>query len=287
LKKLTVSLIAVCLAASLLSCAEKREANRETDTDTRGKILATVNGVSITEYDVKQIVRRFGHEGEMNPETDQNVLETLVRDELIYQQSVELGLDKNPEYRRKLHQVEAQLRAFQRQEMKNLYRGHIRNKAEVTDSEAQQYFEKNSIRMQTKYHIWQIFYRGERTQIDEAEKDLKSGTPFEKVASRRFPKLPKGMKTPWDLGYLHWNQIPPSWGDIVDRLEPGQVSDVIKGQNERFWIIRLVDKTVDPNITFATEKANIVEILRKQKADELYDTMLSQMKAKSKIIFQK
>jgi peptidyl-prolyl cis-trans isomerase C len=287
LKKLTVSLITVCLTASLISCAGKREANRETDPDAKVKILATVNGVPITEYDVKQIVKRFDHEGKMNPEADQNVLETLVRNELIYQQSIELGLDKNPGYRRKLHQVEAQLRAFQREEMKNLYRGYIRNKAEVPDTEAQQYFEKNSKRMQTKYHIWQIYSRDGGTQIAEAEKDLKRGMPFEKVASKRFPKLPKGMKAPWDLGYLHWNQIPPPWQDIVDRLEPGQVSDVIKGPNERFWIIKLVDKSVDPNITFATEKGNIVEALRKKKADELYDAMLGRMREKSKIIFPK
>jgi len=44
---------------------------------------------------------------------------------------------------------------------------------------------------------------------------------------------------------------------------------------------------VDPNITFDTEKGKIVEVLRKQKADELYETMLSQMRTKSKIIFAK
>jgi hypothetical protein len=32
------------------------------------------------------------------------------------------------------------------------------------------------------------------------------------------------------------------------------VSDIIKGPNERFWAIKLVDKMVDPKITLATEK---------------------------------
>jgi peptidyl-prolyl cis-trans isomerase C len=287
LKNLPTASIALFLAISLVSCGGKREAKREADPETRVKTVATVNGEPITEQDVRQIARRFDHEGKVHPEKDQAVLETLVRDELIYQQSLELGLDKNPEYQRKLREVEAQVRAFQRQELKALYRDYIRGKADVTDAEAQQYFEKNSKRFQTKYRVWQIFYRGEGSRIAEAEKDLKSGMSFEKVASRRFPKLPKGMKAPWDLGYLHWNQIPPSWQDIVDRLEPGQASDVIKGPNERYWIIRLVDKTVDPNITFATEKAKIVEVLQKQKSDELYDTMLTQMRTKSKIIFTK
>lgn len=285
LKKILVPLIAVSLIASLFSCTGKKEANQKTDSDVQGKILATVNGLPITEYDVKQSIKKVVHGEQLTPEATQNVLQVLVRNELIYQQSIELGLDKNPEYRRKLDEIEAQLRYFKRQEMSNAYREYIKNKSAVTDSEAKEYFEKNSKRIQTKYHVWQIYYKGEEARIAEDYKDLKSGKSFEKVASRRFPSLPKGMNAPWDLGYLYWSQIPPPWQDIIDRLEPGQVSEIIKGPGERFWVIKLVDKSVDPKITSDTEKGKIVEVLRKQKADELHEAMLSQMRTKSKITF--
>ena len=287
LKKILVPLITVFLMASLFSCAEKREARRKTDSDFQGKILATVNGVPITEEDVKESVKRVTHGEKLNPEATQNILETLVLKELIYQKSLELGLDNNTEYRWKLHDMEVQLRAFQRQEMATLYREHIKNKAVVTDPEAREYFENNSKRIKTKYHVWQIYYRGEEARIAEDYKDLKSGKSFEKVASRRFPNLPVGMKAPWDLGYLYWSQIPAPWQGIIDRLEPGQVSDIIIGPNERFWVIKLVDNMIDPKITFATEKGKIVDVLRQRKADELNEAMLSQMRTKSKIIFPK
>lgn len=280
--------MAVFLTASLCSCSEKKEANRKTDADVQDKVLATVNGVPITEADRRQIIKRAaGHGQEVTPGADKNVLETLVRNELIYQQSLELGLDKNPEYRRRLDEIEAQLREYKRQELYTLYRGYIRNKAVVTDSEAREYFEKNSKRIQTKYHVWQIYYKGEEARIAEDYKELNSGKSFEKVAARRFPNLPKGMKAPWDLGYLYWFQIPAFWQNSIDRLEPGQVSDIIEGPNERFWVIKLVDKTVDPKITYDTEKGKIVEVLQKQKADELSENMLSQMRTKSKIVFSK
>jgi parvulin-like peptidyl-prolyl isomerase len=287
LKKPTVVLIAIFLMVSLTSCGEKREANRKTDGDAQGKVLATVNGVPITEYDVNLNMKRGAH-GEMAPpEATQNILQNLVRNELIYQQSLELGLDNNLEYRRKLSEADAQLRDYKRREISPLYREYIKNKAVVTDSEAKEYFEKNSKRIQTKAHLGQIYYKGDEARIAEDYKDLKSGISFEKVASRRFPNLPKGMKDPWDLGYLHWAQIPAVWQDSIDRLKPGQVTDIIKGPNKRFWVIKLIDSSVDPNITFATEKENIVEFLRKQKADELSETMLSQMRTKSKIVFPK
>lgn len=285
MNKPIILLIFGFLMMALISCSEKEGANPNTDGDGDVKVLATVNGAPITEVDVRQRLKRVVHGETINTEAVQNTLQTLVQYELIYQQSLDLGLDKNQAYRLKLREAEAQFRAFQRQEMSLLYREYVKNRAQVTDSEAKEFFEKNSKRMQSKFHIWQIYYKGEESRIAKDYQDLKSGTSFEKVASRRFPVLPKGMKAPWDLGYLYWNQIPPPWQGSLDRLEPGQVSDIIKGPNERFWVIKLIEKAVDPKITFATEKDKIVDVLKRQKADELYDTMLNQMRTKSKIIF--
>ncbi len=287
MKKITVLLVATILLAALSSCGGNGEANRKAEGDVQGKVLATVNGVPITEYDLRQVSRRVVHGEQVRPESSQVALETLVRNELVYQQALELGLDKNPEYRKKVNDIEAQVRELQRQQMDALFREYVKGKATVTESEAQEYFDKNSGRLQTTFHIWQIYYKGGEAEIAKAHKDIKSGIPFEKVAARRFPGLPKGMKAPWDLGYLHWSQIPPSWQDAIARLEPGQVSDIIRGPGERFWVIKLVGKAADPKITFATEKERIVEFLKTRKAEELHASMLARMRSKSKIAFPK
>ncbi len=285
MKKLNVLCMVAVFVASLVSCSENCEEKPKADADPQAKILARVNDVPINEYDKVERLKRTPHGEMMNPEAAQNVLEMLIRDELIYQKSIELGLDKNPEYRKRMNEAEAQLRAYQRQEMGALYRSNIRSKVEVKEAEAQDYFEKNAKRMQTKFHVWQIFYRGRDSQMAELVKDLKSGVPFEKVAAKQFPNLPKQIKAPWDLGYLNWSQIPPAWQSIIDRLEVGQVSDVIKGPNDRFWVIKLVNKTMDPKITFATEKERIIEILRMRKAGEFYENSLNEMRTKAKIVF--
>jgi len=272
--------------AFLASCGEKREANQKAAVDDQVKVLATVNGVPITEYDMKTRVKRAVTGGGVH-EAPPNVLQTLVRDELIYQKSIQLGLDKKPEYRQKLNDIESQLRAFQRQEMATLYRRYAQEKAEVTDAEAREYFEKNVKQMQTKFHVLQIFYKGKYPEIVKDHEDLKKGMSFENVAARRFPGLPKNIIAPWDLGEMSWNQMPQPWKGIVDRLAPGQVSDIIKGVNDRFWVIKLVNTTVDPKITFATEKETIVEMLKLQKADALYNSMLAEMQEKAKIVYPK
>jgi hypothetical protein len=280
--------VLVTAAAFLVSCGEKREAERKKYADVQGKVLAAVNGVQITDTDMRVAQGKVaGHGMGASPDAARNVLETLVREELVYQKSLELNLDGAPEYRRKLHEIEAQVKAFQRQEMARRFREYVRGEAGVTDSEAREYFEKNRNRIQSKYHVWQMFYRGEESRMKEDLKDLKSGMPFEKVAARRFPKLPENMKAPWDMGYLRWNQVPLPWKDVVDRLEPGQSSDAIDGGNGRFWVIRLVEKSVDPNVTFDAEKEAIVSLLREQKSEELYKSLLGEMERKSKIIYAK
>ncbi len=287
MKTTSILLAMVFLAVSLGACSGKTEANRKTDAHAAGKVLATVNDVPITEYDMKLLARRVGHGDQANPQPSPAMLDTLVRNELIRQQSLELGLDKNQEYRSKLSEIQAQVREFERQELALLYREYIRSKATVTDAEAQDYFNRNAKTIQARFHVMQIYYKGGEAEIAKAEKDLKSGAPFEKVAAKRFPGLPKGMKAPWDLGYLHWFQIPPPWQATIERLAPGQSSDIIKGPGERFWLIKLVDKSVDPKITFATEKDRIVDVLKSQKADALYGTMLDEFRKKSKIAISK
>ena len=252
-KKLMILFVFLVFTATLASCGDKRGANQKADADSQVKVLATVNDVPITEYDVQQSLKRsVGHGEEVNPEAAQNVLQAIVRDELIYQKSVELGLDKDQAYLKKLKEAEAQLRAAQRREMSVLYLNYVRSKTEVTDHDLQAYFEKNSKMIQTKYHVWQIMYRGSDFQIIKDHQDLKSGLSFEKVALRRFPNLPKEIKSPWDIGYLYWNQIPEPWQGVIDHMETGGVSDIITGPGNRFWVIKLVKKIVVPKITFAS-----------------------------------
>jgi peptidyl-prolyl cis-trans isomerase C len=287
LTKPTVLLVAILSTTSLASCGEPRRAGPKPSIAGEVKVLATVNGVPITERDLAQRSKRAVMPGVPDHDLSRNVVQTLVRDELIYQEAVRLGLDRYPEYRQKLADLQAQVRAFQRQEMAARYRTHVEGQAAVTDGEAREYFEANASRIRTRFHVLQILYKGDRSEIAKDEEDLKRGMPFEQVASRRFPGLPRDVKPPWDLGELYWHQLPQPWWDVVDRLEPGRISGVIQGENERFWLLELASKTVDPGITFETEKGRIVEILRHQKARALYDDLLAAMKGRARIVYGK
>jgi len=279
-------LVAVASIVALSACGDGPRAALPGGAEGPGRVLATVNGVPITALDVEHRLRKAagssmgGHE--VTGGAGNNALSALVRDELLLQEAERLRLDADPEYRLKLAALEAQLRAFQRKELVALYRRHLQRRASVTDAEAQAWFDANASTLRTRFHVQQILYKGDPASIAQAKQDLDAGVPFETVAARRFPVVPKG-KTPWDLGELAWGQLPSAWRGVVDRLEPGQVSGIIRGEGDRAWLVRLVARTVDPGITFDTEKDRIIERLHQERSEALYAGALEELRAKADI----
>jgi parvulin-like peptidyl-prolyl isomerase len=272
--------LALLAAVALAGCGERREPSGVA----AGSVVATVNGVPLTDRDLEHRARGAlagvpGHDAAAT-----NVLETLVRDELVYQEAVKLGLDRNEEYRRKVEDLEAQVRAFKRQQLGLLLRAWAQERAAVDDAEARAWFEQNGDAVRTTFHVLQILRKGDREELARAREEVMAGTPFEEVAARRFPVVPAGTKPPWDLGELRWSQLPPAWRGVVDRLEPGQLSEVIRGENDRWWLVKLVGRRVDPAITFEAEKDRIVASLRQQRAAERYDRLLAEARAKASVV---
>lgn len=248
------------------------------------KVLATVNGTPIREADVRLAMKNRSHDREIPPGHIKNVLEVIIQEELISQRAAELGLDTNPHYLDKLRQLEAQINAFKRKELSELFWLDISRRVEVSEAEARKYFAENAAQLGTEVHVWQILRRKEGS-IQQALNDIDHGASFEEVAKRQFPNLPENAGQPWDLGYLKWKQIPGPWRSVVYDLEEGEVSGVIRGPNNRFWIIKLIDRRQKPDVTFESIKPIIVEVLRNEKIEEIRKKTERDLRAKASIVY--
>jgi len=247
-------------------------------------VLATVNGTPIGKADVRFAMKNRSHDREIPPGHIKNVLEVIIQEELISQRAVELGLDANPTYLDKLRRMEAQINAFKRKELSELFWREIGRRVEVSEADANKYFAENAARIGTEVHVWQILRRKEGL-IEQVLNDLQHGTSFEEVARKLFPNLPKTAGEPWDLGYLRWKQVPKPWRNVVYDLKKGEVSGVIRGPNNRFWIIKLIDKREPPDITFESVKATVMEILKNAKIEELREKTERDLRAKASIVY--
>ncbi|MCA9676076.1 MAG: peptidyl-prolyl cis-trans isomerase [Kofleriaceae bacterium] len=242
--------------------------------------VASVNGHAITRADLTGAPR--GHGDDAAPATEE--LDDVIGLELAAQQAEALGLDRDPAYQQELHALQAPAQAFRRHRLAELYfDDQVTKQIQISDADARAYFDANAARIRSQVHVWQILAR-DRTEIEQVQADLAAGQAFEDVARARLPDLPAGVRPPWDVAPMHWNQVPEAWRAVLDTLQPGQVSDVIAGPRGRYWVIKLLERTDDPSITFDTVEDTIVALLRDERATARRAELAHQLRADATIV---
>lgn len=232
-------------------------------------MVATVNGVALTEADLQLTLKPSGHGVEAAAaERRKTAIAALIRDELLRQKATELGLEPEGAAAEEVLRLEATLQAARRRALADAYFKQLAKKAEPSEQEARQFFEANAELIRTEYHLSQILLRDE-AQITQAQQELQGGVAFEEVARRQFPGLPEGVGLPWELGFLSWKQLPDPWRPVLASLKAGEVTPVIRGPGGRFWLLKLVERRAKPEITFEEVRPLIVEDLKRARLEQL------------------
>jgi len=241
----TIYLAGMAAALMLVSTAcDRSESPSASTPPVSADVLAAVNGTPITRAAV--LHRIYGSQPQKTdkepaPELVKRVLDSIILQELTYQEAMQTGLQNDPGYQEDLQKLENDLIDFKRKSLSRLYYRHEADeKTNVTDEESRAYADKHAYILQHEFNVLQIMLRDE-TMLKQALMDLQQGEDFADVAARPFPKIPETAHKPWKLGYLNWMQIPPPWWETIGRLKAGETSGIIKGHGNRFWMIKLLD----------------------------------------------
>jgi parvulin-like peptidyl-prolyl isomerase len=241
-------------------------------------VVAKVNGAPITEAELQREISSHGRQNDRGVEQAKLALESLIREELAYQKALALGLDSDVNYREQVRRLEAEIRSVKRRSLADVYfRTQATKNAEVPENELRAYFDQNAPKLRAELHVWQMLVRSQAKANELAER-LKKGESFETVAQSLFPQLPTTDRKPWDLGFLGHSQVPEPWRDVVYALKPGQTSGVVAGPNDRFWILKLVERRDKPDFTFDKARSAIVATLKAQKSEELRTQLNGELK---------
>lgn len=135
MKKLLIMIIVLALG---LGCQKAAQEGSKSKAD--GNYLAKVNGVPLTEEDVKkelgslppQVRTIFLSEGGV-----ESFVEELVKKELLYQEAKKQGIDKSEKLAKKLEEFKKLMM------IEILLEEAVEKKTEVSEKEARQYYEKN------------------------------------------------------------------------------------------------------------------------------------------------
>jgi hypothetical protein len=288
-KPIALSIIFLFSTLLLVSC-EQTENQVPSPPIAGNNTLVTVNGKAISQAEVDHELRnRKGHDNDavVSQERTNRILKNLIQKELKAQKALQLGLDNDEKYQLQMLGLNAQVNAFKRDKLADLFEAReIIARATVSDLQIEQFIEENKEQLHTNLHILQLLNRNEAV-MQEISKKLVSGVSFDDVAAEQFPDLPSEFKRPWDLGYLRWDQIPDAWVPALENMKPGESSDIIRGANRRFWVIHLVDRTLNDEFDLNQSKGKIIQILKQRQIQKLKEQAMSTLNDQADIVYPK
>lgn len=269
MKKIIVIVLSVMVLAA---CAKK-------GTEQKGPYVAKVGNATITMAELDrelQLLPDYARQLFADEQGKQKFLDELVKKEILYQEAVKRGLDKTPEFARKVEDFKRLTLASE------LLEKEIVSKAKVSDQEAKDYYNKNKDEFVTTSQIKasHILVKSE----DEARKileRLKKGEKFPDIA--RKESLDKGSaQNGGDLGYFSRGQMIPAFEKAAAALKVGELSSPVKTEYG-YHIIKVTDKKTGPTVEFERIKDMIVQRLSGERQKEAFDKFIEDLKKNYKV----
>ncbi|MEC4675583.1 MAG: peptidylprolyl isomerase [Nitrospirota bacterium] len=249
------------------------------DKEQNGDFIARVGDVRITQADYDREFRALpAYAQEMFKDAGgrERFLDEIIKKELLYQEAVKKGLDKTPEFKRKIEDYR------KISLISDLFEKEVTSKAMVSDQEVRDFYEKNKGEFTT---ISQIRARHILVKtIDEAEKvlaRLKKGEKFEDLAKAVSIDKASAAKG-GDLGYFSKGEMVPEFENAAMGLEIGEISRPVKTPFG-YHIIKAIDKKAGPAVEFESVKAMIMQKLLGDKQKEIFDKYIAGLKKSYRI----
>jgi len=236
------------------------------------KVVASVNGKSITQQDFDDFVRENakGNNGKLDHE---KVLNELISRELVYQDAIRQGLDKDPEVLKKLEQVKL-----------NLILGAALDKAmskpPINDGELKKIYDEKVADFNVKEYKASHILLKSKDEADKVITELDMGGDFAELAKKKSTG-PTG-KNGGDLGWFAPQQMVPEFGAAVSKLEKGKYTKQPVQTKFGWHVIKLEDTRQAEPPSFESVKPQLEKIEHQRRANDY----LQSLKAKADIKIQ-
>jgi len=290
--------------------------------DTVEHTAALVNGVPIsTETLERKVGEAFAKllAGGNRPDPDRlkkDVLETLINNELLYQESVRGGYGPSElKVEMQFSNIKGQFGTEEefldmlsqrgytadslREELGKIMAiddyisGEVATGLDVTDGEIRGYYDDNpnvfqepeSLRAShilimvedmTDEKQKKTAYR----KIEDIKKKIDKGEPFESLA-KEYSECPSNAQG-GDLGYFQRGQMVKPFEDAVFALEAGEISDIVETRFG-YHLIKLVDKRPERTVQFEEVKSDIEQFLGEQKVFAQLKKVVERLKSEVQI----
>jgi peptidyl-prolyl cis-trans isomerase C len=313
--KVAVALVLMLISAAVFAADKKAP----------GDMVAVVNGTIITQGEFDRVLnfelRRAAQSGQQIPEDvmpkiENNILDSLIVGELLFQESKKKGIEVKPEtvteqlasvkqrfpseaeFKKALEEnklTESKIKADIQRDMaiQQLIDKEVAQKVQVTDEESKTFFDSNPQLFQQPErvkasHILIKVDEGAseekkteaRKKIMEIQEKVQKGEDFAELAKTysEGPSAPKGG----DLDFFGRGQMVKPFEDAAFSLKPNETSDIVETKFG-YHLIKVVDKQPEKKMAYADVKERIDKHLKDQKLRTERQLYFDKLKKEAKI----
>lgn len=273
MKKIAFGLI---LTAALISCSQKAA-------EQKGPILAKVGNATITQADYDREFKSLPEYAQQlfsDEQGKEKFLNEIVNKEMLYQEALKKGLEKTPEFQKKLEEFKKLTLVTE------LFENEILSKAKISDQELKDYYDKHKEEFIPTIQIKasHILVKTE----DEAKKvldRLKKGEKFGDIANAVSIDTGSAKKG-GDLGYFSKGQMVPEFEKAAASLNVDDISVPVKTQFG-YHIIKVTDKKKGTPVEFDKIRDMISQRLSGEKQKGAFDLYITELKKNYKVEINK
>lgn len=273
MKKIAIGLI---LTLALISCSKK-------GAEQKGPFLAKVGSATITQADYDRefnALPEYAQQLFSDEQGKEKFLSEIINKEMLYQEAIKKGLDKTPDFNKKLEEFRKLTLVTE------LFEKEIMASAKISDQEVKDYYDKHKEEFvpTTQIKASHILLKTE----DEAKKvlaRLQKGEKFGDIA--KAVSIDTGSaKNGGDLGYFSKGQMVPEFEKAAASLNVGEISVPVKTQFG-FHIIKVTDMKKGAPIEFENIREMLSQRLSGEKQKEAFDKYMEGLKKNYKVEFNK
>ena len=235
------------------------------------KILATVNGVAITEADVDSMVVALMQHGQNvnNEQGRKMVLEQLISKKLLLLDAQKNLYEYDPEFKKELEMVKSDL-------LVNFAMKKTMEKIDVKDEEVKEYYEKNK----------ETFVEGEKVGASHilVDSEDKANEILAKINSKeisfedaaRAESSCPSSENGGNLGEFTRGQMVPEFDEACFSMEVGEIRGPVKTQFG-YHLIKLNSKAEAKPMEFDVIKDQLKGSMLQEKQQEAYKSKINQL----------
>lgn len=233
--------------------------------------LATVNGVAIPAARADLFVKDLAQRGQKDtPELRAKVKDELIKNEVVYQEALKKGVEKNPD-------LIAQMEMMKQRLVIGAFVSQYVKANPITDAEVRKEYDKIKVNFGGKEYKARHILVATEPEANVIIVELKKGKKFEDLAKEKSMDKGSGSNG-GDLGWANPNNFVKEFSEAMTKMPKGKVSDKPVKTQFGYHIIKVDDVRDAKGPSYEEVKPQLEQQMQAQRIQKMVEELVAKAK---------